>query len=251
MALAIDVSTPAITSAAAATCTTAAFTTPAAVLLVALVGRDTGVAAANSLGTVSGAGLTWTLAGRKTDSTGATGVITGGTAQPGCVDVWWAYSAAALTSATITDTRADNGTKNHALKVMVLTGAETTWAGAVAANGAASGLPTVTLTTTAGNAWVFAASLDWAQKGLGTADTGQTIVDEFNSTSNITFHVWRQTSTTAASGTSVTNDLTAPAAEQYNIVGIELRAVAGGGGAAVSPRRMTVVRQAPMRAANF
>lgn len=248
MALAIDASSPSITSGTTAGVTTAAFTTPAAVFLVALCGRNTN-AGTDGTGTVSGAGLTWTLAGRK-GKTGATGQIAGGTAQDGCVEVWWAYSASALTSQTVTSTR-NTGTgigSEHSLQVEVLTGAETTWGGAIAANAAASAAPTVTVTTTQAGSWIFGVISDWNQAGLGTAGSGVTIISEYNPSGQITIHNLRETASTSSSGTAVTINLTAPATEQYNMLGVEIRASAGG--AAILPR-LTVVRQAPMRASLF
>ena len=118
MALAIDTSTPAMASSTQITppavLTTAAFSPPAGSFLLALLGRDTPNAGGNATNTVSGAGLTWTLAGRKTDYASATGVVAGGTNQPGSVEVWWAYTASALTnvtvSATANDTTSTGGT---------------------------------------------------------------------------------------------------------------------------------------------
>ena len=221
MALAIDPSTPAITSGSTAAIASAAFTTPANVLLVALVGRDSASAGVDATGTVSGAGLTWTLAGRKS-AVGATGQVAGGTAQPGCAEIWWAYSSTALTSVTVTDTRA-GGPDDHAIQVMVITGAESTWGGAIAANGAASGLPTATLTTTAANSWVMACSTDWSAGGNATAGSGQTIISQFHLASQISIHFWRRTATTPTSGTSVTCNLTAPSGQQYDMLALEIR----------------------------
>lgn len=226
MALAIDASSPALASGTTATITTSAFTTPASVFLLARVARNVGTAGANSAGTVSGAGLTWTKIGAKTDYASETGVVTGGTNQPACVEMWWAYSSSALTSVTVSDARSDGLTganHEHALKVSVITGAESTPAGAKTANAAASGLPSTTTTTTAANAWLFSVSTDWLAKGSGTAGTGQTIENDYNVTGNISAHFWRQTSTTATSGSSVTNNLTAPSAEQYNMLTVEVR----------------------------
>lgn len=229
MALAIDASSPAlVSSASAAAITTAAFTTPANVALVAFVGRNTPTAGSNATGTVSGAGLTWTMAGRKSDN--GTGQITGGTAQPGCVEIWVAYSASALTSQTVTDTIAVSGVgHDHAMQVLVITGAETTWAGAITATGAASGLPSLALTTTAANAWVMSAATDWQALGNGTVGSGQTMAGQYHNSGQISVHFWRQTATTTTSGTSVTDNLTAPSGEQYNMLSIELRPAAGGG----------------------
>jgi hypothetical protein len=228
MALAIDASTPAITSGTTLAVTTASFTTPAAVLLVAFVGRDNGTG--DPTGTVSGAGLTWHLAGRK--STPGSNQIAGGSQQYGCVEIWWAYSASALTAQTVTDTRTTGGNGNadaHAMQVVVLTGAETTWAGAIAANGSSGGFPSVALTTTAAGSWVMSCSSDYYGNGNATAGTGQTIISQCDYSGLISIHFWRQTATTPTSGTTVTNNLTAPPNQQYNILSIEIRPSSTGG----------------------
>lgn len=251
MALAIDASTPALASSGngTVTVTTAAFTTPANVFLLALVGRNGPASSTDDTGTVAGTGLTWALAGRK--SAVGSGQIAGGTAQPGLAEVWWAYSAAALTAQTVTDTRTVqiNTGYDHTLKVLVITGAETTWGGAIAANGANGSAPTVNLTTTANGSWVFAVVPDWSASGAATVGSGQTLVDDYNNGTQISIHFLRQTTATATSGTSVTSNITAPASEQFNILAVEVRAA--GGAAAAAPPRLNVVRQAPMRAANF
>lgn len=253
MALAIDASTPAVATGTTAAITTASFTTPAAVFLLALVGRNVSTAATNSTGTVSGAGLTWARAGQKTDYASATTVISGGTNQPADADVWWAYSPSALTAQTVTDTRADalsGANREHALQVMVLTGAETTWGGAIGATAASSGLPSLATTTTAAGAWMFSVSTDWLAKGAGTAGAGQTIINDYTVTGNVTVHFWRQTASTATPGTSVTENLTAPSAEQYNMINVEVRPAAGGSTA--NPLSVRAVIRVPMiRAANY
>jgi hypothetical protein len=229
VALAIDASSPALVSGTGATITTAAFSPPANSFILVAVGRNGPVSGQDDTGTISGAGLTWTLMGRKS-SVGSTGQITGGTAQPGCIEYWWAYSASALTSVTITDTRTNgSGTGyDHAMQPYVITGAETTWSGAITANASSSGLPSVALTTTAANAWVFSANTDWAQKGNCTVGSGQTKTSEYNNTGQISIHFWRQTSATATSGTSVTSNLTAPSAQQFDQLAVEIRPANGG-----------------------
>lgn len=251
MALAIDASSPAMSSAQTTTTTTAAFTTPANVLLIAMVGRNVSVAGGSATGTVSGAGLTWTLAGRK--SAVGTGQIAGGTAQDGCFEIWWAYSAAALTAQTVTDT---GGAIDHALNVLVITGAETTWAGAIAAGGGSgtSAVPTATVTTTAAGSWVISGDSDWNASGTSatsTPGTGQTSINNYWRSGQIAIHFWRQTSTTSASGTAVTNDLTAPTGQTWNELAIEVRASGSGGAATTAPHRLQTPRVAANRASTY
>lgn len=249
MALAIDASSPAMASSATSlTITTAAFTTPTDVFLLALVGRNGINATDDDTGTVSGAGLTWTLAGRKSQ-VGA-GQIAGGTGQPGCAEVWWAYSASALTAQTVSDARGANGAQHHALQVMVLTGAETTWGGAIGATGANGALPSLATATTAANAWMFSVVSDWAATGTSTVGSGQTRINDYSVSTQITVRFWRQTAATTTSGTSVTENLTAPSAEQYNMLNVEVRPVAGAVTPIPAPPRV-VSRAARIRSSHF
>lgn len=222
MALAIDVTTPAKATGTTIAITSGAFSPPAGSLLVAFVARN-GPAGNNDDGTVtSTGGLTWSLAGRKSTNAGSTG----GAGTEGCVEIWLAYAATAPGSITVTDTRADgaSGTdRQHILKPVVITGAESVWGGDIDAAFSASGLPSVTSLTARSYSWVFAVSSDWAQAGLGTAGTSQTIIDEDNVAGQYSVHIWRQNSATPVLGTSVTSNLTAPAAQQYNALAIEIR----------------------------
>lgn len=232
MALAVDASSPALFSGTTRAISSASFTTPTNVFLLAMVGRNGALTGDDDTGTISGAGVTWTLAGRKS-AVGATGQISGGTAQPSCTELWWASSATALTAQTITDTATQPGNAgvgyDHAVQLLVFTGAETTWGGAISAGGAASGLPSMSLTTTRAAAWVFASATDWAANGNATAGASQTIQSQYTNTGQISIHFWRQTATTSSSGTSVTDNVTAPSAEQWNGLIIEIRPPAAAG----------------------
>jgi hypothetical protein len=225
VALAIDASTPAKASALVQVVTTAAFSPPAGSFILALVGRNwPNPFGGNSAdGTVTGTGgLTWAMAGRKS----LTSSSTGGAGTDSCVEIWWAYAASAPGSITVTDTRgvADPGPTggDHVIKPIVITGGESIWGGDIDAAFSTSGLPSVTNVTTRVNSWCFSVVSDWAQAGPGTLGSGQTMIDEYDNAGQITIHMWRQTSTTPSSGTSVTSNLTAPL-EQYNQLAIEIR----------------------------
>lgn len=237
MVLAIDGTTPAKVTGTTAAITSAAFSPPAGSVLWAFVARN-GPSAGNDDGTVSSTGgLSWSLAGRKSTNAGSTN----GAGTEACVEIWRAYAATAPGSITVTDTRADGagGTdRQHILKVLVITGAEPVWAGAITGTSSASGLPSASVTTTRASSWVFAVASDWAQAGLGTAGASQTIIDEDDVAGQYSAHIWRQDATTPASGTSVTMNLTAPAAEQYNELAIEVREPADGWAPPVLPSHL-------------
>lgn len=230
MALAIDGSTPAKATAPTLTAaTTASFTPPNGALLVALVNYNAHTLTADNR-TVSGGGLTWTLQGRKSRDSGSTG----GAGTDGGVEIWTAISAGA--SMTVTSSAGTATTESQQmLKVLVFTGNEASPGGAVAAASNSSGLPSASVTTTRANSWVIADSTDWTQSGAGTAGTNQTIIDENDVATQYTGHVWRQNSTTPASGTSVTCNLTAPSAQNYNILVYEVREPAVATGDSAGP----------------
>jgi hypothetical protein len=245
VALAIDASTPAKVTGTTAAIVTSSFSPPAASMLVAFVARN-GPASNNDDGTVSSTGgLTWALAGRKSKTV----TSTGGAGTEACAEIWVAYAATAPGSITVTDTRADAATgsdRQHILKPVVVTGDEVTWAGAIAAAFSASGLPSVSLSTTQPSSWVLGVSSDWSAAGLGTVGSGQTMIDEDNVVGQYSAHIWRQTSTTPASGTSVTMNLTAPSAEQFNQLAIELREQLSTSAAPSAPGRPTHPRSRPV-----
>jgi hypothetical protein len=223
VALAIDGSTPAKVTGTTTAISTAAFSPPANAQLVAFVVRNVGFHNFNADGTVtSTGGLSWSLAGRKSVNAGSTN----GAGTDGCTEIWVANTTGAPGSMTVTDTRGDGlsgSGAEHILKVEVFTGAESPWAGAITGTSSTSGLPSASVTTTQANSWVFASSSDWSAGGVGTVGSGQTMIDEDDVAGQYDAHIWRQTSTTGSSGTNVTMDLTAPSAQNYNELAIEIR----------------------------
>lgn len=249
MALAIDASTPSLATSTTAAVTTASFTPPSGALLVLCYGANNGTAAQDtSISTVTNTGTaaTWTRRARKNNNASSTG----GTGTDGGAEIWTATAPGAAITVTANGLNSGAGYEK-ALKIWVLTGADTTNVTNVAGATAASALPSVALAGCLAGSHVFAVSSDWNQAGLGTAGTGQTIStgDEMNVTGQITTHTWRTTSVLASSG-SQTMNLTAPAAEKYNLVVLEVRD--GGGAAATAPlHHLSNLRVPIIRAANF
>lgn len=230
----IDGSSPAQVT-GTGTRTTAPFTPPAGSVLVALVSYDTGSGGANNQMLSSSPPLSWTLQGRKSPDPGSTG----GAGTDGGVEIWTAPVSTSQPYA-VSDTQARSN--DGALKVLVVTGAETPSSGAVAAAFGASGTPSVTLTTTKANSLVVAVSSDWSQRGLGAVGTGQTMLQQYDSPGLVTTHMWRQNTTSAAAGTALTSNLTSPAGQNYNALAIEIRAP---GGTAPPPSSTTTTTTAP------
>lgn len=234
MALAIDGSTPAKATSTNQTCVTASFTPPAGALLIVLYGENepSGTADASLTSvTNSGTALSWSRLARKNKNAASNG----GAGTAASAEIWGAVvgSSAAMTVTTTSLISATGLGHEKMSKVIVLTGADTASLTNVNAASNASGLPSVVVASCLAGSHVLAVSSDWAQAGLGTAGTAQSIIDEQNVAGQITIHAWRTTSVLSGAG-SQTMNLTAPAAENYNLCAIEIRdasaVVAAGGG---------------------
>lgn len=205
----------------AGTRTTPAFsTTSPGDVLVAFVGSD-GPAASNSQTvTVSGAGLTWSRVQRSAS-------------QFGDAEIWTATASGILTGVTVKSVQAV-GALHQSLTVIAFSGV--TGIGASSIAGAASGAPTIGLTTQGAGSLVYGVGNAWDRAIARTIPAGQTKVREFVDTAvGDTFWVQSITGPVAAAGTSVTLNATAPTTDQWNLAAVELLA-----GAVVPPVMVTV-----------
>jgi hypothetical protein len=224
VAVALDASTPAKATGTGTSITTVSFTPPSGSLIeihFATNNTSSGTDASISSITNTGTAITWTRQARKNKNTGSTG----GTGEPGGAEIWTGVGNGGAITITVNGVGSGTGFEKL-VKPLVWTGADTTTFN-VAAASSASGTPSVTVASCLAGSFVSAVSSDWAQKGLGTAGTGQTIVDETNVSGQISTHVWRLTSALGANG-SQTMNLTAPTLEDYNLVAMEIRAASGG-----------------------
>ncbi|SDP83890.1 Putative Ig domain-containing protein [Arthrobacter sp. ok909] len=162
-----------------------------------------------SIRSVSGGGLTWTLRRRAN-------------AQAGTAEIWQAVSHAPLTNATITATQ-NSGSWQSAMTVVAFNNADTT-NGATAGASAASGAPSASLTTTGAGSWVWGVGTDWDAARARTVGPAQTLVDQYFPPAGDTYWVQRQTGLTATSGTVVAINDTAPTTDRWNLAVIEIRA---------------------------
>jgi hypothetical protein len=219
VALAIDGSTPAIASTATATTvTTASFTPPSGSVVVLLIGTNAGATQDTSITGVTNTGtaITWTRRARKNENAASDG----GAGTNGGTEIWTGLGNGG--AITITATGPFSGSScDKTLQAVVLTGADTALVTHIVTAASASGLPSAILTSCTAGSYVFAVSSDWSQAGLGTVDSTQTIITEYNNTGQITVHNWRTVAVLAASG-SQTMNLTAPSAENYNLCVIEI-----------------------------
>ncbi|HXI28300.1 MAG TPA: hypothetical protein VNG89_07755, partial [Vicinamibacterales bacterium] len=210
-AIALDVNTSSDAAVASTTITTSAFSTAAPnELLLAFIGA--GGPVGQTVTGVSGAGLNWVLVKR------ANG-------QAGTAEVWRAFSPLIQTGVTVTATLASAATAT--LNVVSVTGADPSGTdgsgaiGATAGASAASGAPTVSLTTTRNNAAVAGVGSDTQSATARTLGAGQSPLHSFLPT-GATY--WSQTLTTtvATAGSVATINDTAPTTDRYNIAAVEV-----------------------------
>lgn len=174
-------------------------------LLLAFVASDG--PQGQTISSVTGAGLTWTL--RQRTNT-----------QSGTAEIWQAVAPNVLTNVSVTATH--GGNYQSSLSVAAFIGASTATNGAVASASAASGASAVSLTTTRNNSWVWAVGNDWDAATSRTVGPNQTKVDEFLASTGDTFWLQRQTNPTALASTLVTINDTAPTADRWNYAAIEV-----------------------------
>jgi beta-lactam-binding protein with PASTA domain len=181
--------------------------------------------------TVTGAGLTWTLAARAN-------------AQFGSTEIWTAVAAEPLVNATVTATPSFGGYA-QSLTVIVYAGAAGTGATGIAS--ADTGPTTVSLTTTRAGSLVYGVGYDSARAVTRTLGPDQTMVRQIlNTKANQTFWVQARTGAVPLAGTLTTINDTAPTSDRWNVAAIEILAASPfsflastttGGDAVAGPQR--------------
>ncbi len=189
------------------TMTSPGLTTAAAgELVVAFVSADGPAGAGGQTFTVTGAGLTWTLAKR-------------GNARAGDAEIWWARASGILTSQTVTATPAIGGLHGS---LTVVAFSHAAGIGAAASAGAASGAPDLSLPNTGVGSWVYSVGNDWDNAVARTPVSGQVIVHQrVDTVVGDTFWVQSTTAPNTAAGTVDIHD-SAPTADQWNYAGVEV-----------------------------
>ena len=175
-------------------------------LIVAFVSSDGQAGAGRQTFTVTGAGLTWTLAKRSNG-------------QSGDSEIWWARASGTLSSQTVKATPTTGGFHGS---LVVDAFAKAAGIGVTAASSAASGAPDLSLANTGVGSWVYAVGNDWDNAIARTPVSGQVIVHQRVDTSKgDTFWVQSTTAANASAGTVDIHD-SAPASDQWNYAGVEL-----------------------------
>lgn len=180
-------------------------TTAAGELLVALVSADSSTTGGQRA-TVSAPGLAWALVQRANS-------------QLGTAEIWTARAAAALSNVNVTSTLSQSG-YYQSMTVVAFTGAS--GIGASAAASSASGAPTVMLTSTKAGSLVFGVGTDWDTATARTLGSSQTMIHQYLAPVGDTYWVQTQTNPTAASGTDVTLNDTAPTNDRWNFASVEI-----------------------------
>jgi hypothetical protein len=182
-------------------------TAMAAETLLAFVSSDGPAGSGKQTMSVSGAGLTWTLVKRANS-------------QSGDAEVWQATANSVLSTATVTSTPA-RSSYSQDLTVVAYEGVK--GVGTSVAGSAASGAPSLKLTTTASTSLVFAVGNDWDNAIARTLPAGWTMLDQWTNTGTGDDYWSQYTNTpTGAAGTVVNVGDTAPTTDQWNMVAIEL-----------------------------
>jgi hypothetical protein len=117
----------------------------------------------------------------------------------------------------------------------VFSGEEETFGGDSDVASSASGLPSITLTTTRDDSWCWSVKSDWSAGGVGTPGTSQSLVHNYSS-AEYDSDVWNRTDR-VTSGNNVTLNETAPSAQNFNQVAVEIRLAAAAAGSFVPSRR--------------
>lgn len=175
-------------------------------LLVAFIASD-GPGSTQSIRSVTGGGLTWTLRQRTNTRAGTS-------------EIWTAVAPNIVNNMIVTATR-NTGSYVGFITVVAFSGADTTVNGAVGSANGANGAATVSVNATRTGSQVWAIGNDWDRATARTLGSGQTMVDQYLASVGDTFWVQRLTNPTSGPGT-VTLSTTAPTNDRWNFAAIEI-----------------------------
>ncbi|MDQ1466492.1 MAG: hypothetical protein QOH10_907, partial [Actinomycetota bacterium] len=174
-------------------------------MLVAFVSGFSQVTTLTS--TVGGGGLTWTLAKRAN-------------AQPGGVDVWTAMAPTPLSNVVVSATTNWPG-RDTSMTLFAIKGAS--GVGATASRSAASGVPSISLTTTKAGSWVMTNGNDPSTYSPHQIGAGKTMFHQYLDSSQRQ-GAWMEATTAPVptAGTVVSFADTTPPNDQWNEVAVEI-----------------------------
>ena len=231
--VAVDKTVTTHQSAAAKTIASPAFSTaaPGELLLAFITSDGPSGAGTQTFSTVTGGGLTWRLRRRAN-------------AQAGTAEIWAANAATTLANATVTATRS-SGSYPGSITVVTFTGADQIVDGATAAASAATGAPSVSLTSTRAGSLVWGVGNDWDRAVAHTVGANQTKVDEFLASVGDTMWVQRQTAAIPFGGTQVIVNDTAPTNDRWNLAAVEVPPAVNDTQAPTAPTNLAAGALAP------
>jgi chitodextrinase len=207
MPISTDVNVSSHSTSAAATIVSPTFNTSSAnELLVAFISSDGPSSGAQTIKSVTGGGLTWTLAKRTNTRAGTS-------------EIWTAMASAQVTNAKVTASL-NSGSYVGSITVVSFIGAK--GVGATASANAATGAPSISLTATQSGSWVWAVGNDWDKAASRTVPSGQTLVDQYLASVGDTFWVQRLNNLSTAAGQTLTINDTSPTTDRWNLAAIEI-----------------------------
>jgi hypothetical protein len=175
--------------------------------MFAFVSADGPPGAGTQWATVTGAGLKWKLVERANS-------------QSGDAEIWTAVAAKQLKNKSV---KSKLHAKGYEQELTVISMQGSNGAGAIAAGGAASGEPSVSLTTTEPGSLVYAVGSDSDSATSRTLGSNQTLMrQELDTTAGKTF--WSQfgSAVTGPAGSLVTMNDTKPTSDQWNMAAVEI-----------------------------
>ena len=212
--LAIDTTVSKDQSTSASTLTSPTFSTLAGnELVLAMISSDA-IQPSMTVSSISGAGLTWTLAVRTN-------------AQGGAAEIWKAFAPNVLSNVSVTATFSQSS-PSSSITIASFAGVDGGSGGAAAVGASASAssakaAPSGSLTTTRAGSWVLGVGTDYDNAIARTLGPNQTLFHQSLSSTGDTFWTQRQNSATPTSGTSVTINDTAPTTDSFNLAILEVR----------------------------
>ena len=212
-ALATDAIASTDRSSSSTSITSAAFSTKSGnELLLAFIATDANSSGITVTG-ISGAGVSWALV-RRTNS------------QLGTAEIWRAFAPSVISAGSVTATLSQSAAAS--ITIVSFSGVDTTGInglgaiGAANGNSASSGAPSVSVTTTRNGSWVFGVGNDWDKATGRTPGTNQSLVHQYLASVGDTYWVQKQNAPTAAGGTQVFINDTAPTTDRYNLSVVEV-----------------------------
>jgi hypothetical protein len=216
MAVALHASSPARIAGTANPTTTATFSPPASSVIYAICQADS-----SNTFVVSGGGLTWTPVVSRN--------VGGG--NDAATAVFMASNPNAQTNITVSSTKTGSFTA-HSLRVLVFTGAETTFGGATASGTT----QTLSVTTTRANSWVWSSYADESGAVTPVAATGCTLQDAGVAAGGITCGCTvKRTAIAGAAGSVEVVGVTSGSIATHVAFEVREPAAGGGGGGSTLP----------------